>query len=41
MTGTLGGVTPVVSIDGRRIGDGRPGPLTQRIAEIYASHLLA
>ena len=41
VTGTLGGVTPVVSIDGRRIGDGTPGPLTKRIAEIYATHLLA
>ncbi len=40
VTGTLGGVTPVVSIDGRRIGDGTPGPLTNRIAEIYATHLL-
>ena len=41
VTGTLGGVTPVVSIDGRRMGDGTPGPLTKRIAEIYATHLLA
>lgn len=40
VTGTLGGVTPVVSIDGRRIGDGTPGLLTKRIAEIYATHLL-
>lgn len=41
VTGTLGGVTPVVSIDGRRIGDGTPGPLTKRIAEIYGASLLA
>ncbi len=41
VTGTLGGVTPVVSIDGRRIGDGTPGPLTKRIAELYATHLHA
>ena len=40
VTGTLGGVTPVVSIDGRRIGEGTPGPLTKRIAEIYAKHLV-
>ncbi len=39
VTGTLGGVTPVVSIDGRRIGDGTPGPLTKRVAEIYGSSL--
>ena len=41
VTGTLGGITPVVSIDGRPIGDGRPGPLTKRIAEAYSKHLLA
>jgi D-alanine transaminase len=27
--------TPVVAIDGRPIGDGRPGPLTRRLAEIF------
>ena len=41
VTGTLGGVTPVVSVDGRRIGDGTPGPLTKRITEIYGASLLA
>ncbi len=35
VTGTLGGVTPVVRIDGRVIGDGRPGALTQRISQLY------
>jgi branched-chain amino acid aminotransferase len=35
VTGTLGGVTPVVRVDGRAIGDGRPGPLTQRAADLY------
>jgi len=34
-TGTLGGVTPVTRIDGRTIGDGKPGPLTARIAAWY------
>ena len=28
-------VTPVVEIDGGRIGDGRPGPVTRRLREIY------
>ena len=37
VTGTLGGVTPVVRIDGRTIGDGRPGPLTSRASELYLS----
>lgn len=35
VTGTLGGVTPVTRIDGRVIGDGRPGALTQRISRLY------
>jgi branched-chain amino acid aminotransferase len=34
-TGTLGGVTPVVRVDGRVIGSGRPGPVTGRIADMY------
>ncbi len=37
VTGTLGGVTPVTRIDGRVISDGRPGPITARIAEWYAA----
>jgi D-alanine transaminase len=28
-------VTPVVEIDGVRIGDGRPGPVTARLRELY------
>ena len=35
VTGTLGGVTSVVRIDGRVIGDGKPGALTQRIGQLY------
>ncbi len=34
LTGTIRGVSPVVRIDGRQVGDGRPGPLTRRIAAI-------
>ncbi len=30
-----GAAVPVVSIDGVAIGDGRPGPLTKRIGELY------
>lgn len=30
------GATPVVMIDGKPVGDGRPGPITQRIQELYA-----
>jgi branched-chain amino acid aminotransferase len=36
VTGTMGGLTPVLAIDGREIGDGKPGPLTARLADLYA-----
>ncbi|MHC4047175.1 aminotransferase class IV [Bradyrhizobium sp. 23AC] len=32
---TAGGITPVSYLEGRPIGDGRPGPFTQRILDIY------
>ena len=35
VTGTLGGVTPVTTVDGRRIGDGRPGAQTARAGTLY------
>lgn len=34
-TGTMGELAPVTLLDGRTIGDGRPGPLTLRLAELY------
>ncbi|MBT9490101.1 MAG: aminotransferase class IV [Rubrivivax sp.] len=40
-TGTLGGVTPVVKVDGRVIGAGVPGPVTQRAAALYAQAVMA
>lgn len=40
VTGTLGGVTPVTRIDGRVIGSGKPGPLTQKAAELYAASVM-
>jgi branched-chain amino acid aminotransferase len=36
VTGTMGGVTPVVTVDGRTIGTGSPGPLVARLAAAYA-----
>jgi D-alanine transaminase len=36
-----GAAVPVVAIDGARIGDGKPGPLTRRIAELYAAKSMA
>ncbi|HEX6931688.1 MAG TPA: aminotransferase class IV [Streptosporangiaceae bacterium] len=36
VTGTMGGIAPVISIDGRMIGDGRPGPLTGKLTSLLA-----
>ncbi|WP_134496232.1 D-amino-acid transaminase [Microvirga pakistanensis] len=35
MTSASTFVLPIVSIDGRAIGDGRPGPITRKLREIY------
>jgi len=35
-TGTMGGLVPVLSVDGRVIGDGTPGPVTKRLTALYA-----
>jgi branched-chain amino acid aminotransferase len=37
VTGTFGGVTPVRAIDGRVLPGGLPGPMTARLAELYAA----
>lgn len=34
-------VLPVVRIDGRAVGDGRPGPVTRRLRELYVADRLA
>jgi branched-chain amino acid aminotransferase len=36
VTGTMGGLAPVVSVDGRAIGDGGTGPVTKQLTELYA-----
>ena len=38
VTGTLGGVTPVTRIDGRTIGNGKPGAASARAAELYQQY---
>ena len=35
LTGTAAEVVPVVSLDGRKIGDGKPGPITLRLLELF------
>jgi len=35
LTSATGGAVPVVMIDGHKVGDGRPGPVTGHIMELY------
>jgi branched-chain amino acid aminotransferase len=35
VTGTFAGVIPVLEVDGRTIGDGRPGPETRSLLDLY------
>ncbi|TML06480.1 MAG: aminotransferase class IV, partial [Actinobacteria bacterium] len=35
VTGTFAGVVPVRSVDGRTIGDGRRGPMVERLQALY------
>jgi branched-chain amino acid aminotransferase len=37
VTGTIGGLAPVVSVDGRMIGDGTTGPVTKRLTDRYTA----
>lgn len=39
VTGTFGGVVPVVAVDGRTIGARSPGPMTTRLRALYADLL--
>jgi branched-chain amino acid aminotransferase len=39
VTGTMGGIVPVLAVDGRPIGDGPdaiPGPVTKRLTDLFA-----
>jgi branched-chain amino acid aminotransferase len=36
-TGTMGEIAPVTTLDGRMIHEGKPGPLTLRLAELFAA----
>jgi branched-chain amino acid aminotransferase len=35
-TGTAAGISPIISIDRREIGEGRLGPVTQQMQELYS-----
>jgi D-alanine transaminase len=38
ISSATGAAVPVIAIDGRKIGDGKPGTVTRRIQELYAAH---
>ena len=39
VTGTFGGLTPVMEVDGRPIGDQLPGAITRRLRELYLAEI--
>ena len=39
VTGTFGGLTPVNTVDGRTIGEGGIGPMTQRLRALYQTRV--
>jgi len=34
-TGTAAEITPIVEVDGVKIGDGSPGPVTKALQQLY------
>ncbi len=40
VTGTFGGLTPVVKVDGKTVGDGSTYPLTKHLTELYEQLIL-
>jgi branched-chain amino acid aminotransferase len=39
LCGTAGGLLPVATIDGRKVGTGRPGPVWRALSEAYQAHI--
>jgi branched-chain amino acid aminotransferase len=37
LTGTAAEVVPIASVDDRSVGDGRPGPITRKVQEVFAA----
>ncbi len=37
LAGTTTEIAPIVQIDGRRVGDGKPGPFTRRMVDLFRS----
>ena len=39
ITSTLKGVMPIVSVEGKPIGDGKPGPVARHLSELFEAHV--
>ena len=39
MSSTTAGVRPIVEVDGRPVGSGRPGPITRQLQQLYQTYL--
>ena len=39
VTGTFGGLTPVIKVDGRIIGDGGSGAMTEKLTALYKAEI--
>ncbi|HET7459512.1 MAG TPA: D-amino acid aminotransferase [Gemmatimonadaceae bacterium] len=39
LASTMNDVMPIVTLDGRPLGDGRPGPLSTRLFDAFAAHI--
>ena len=35
LTSTAGGIMPVTLLDGQAVGEGKPGPITRRLHDVY------
>ena len=40
VTGTTAEITPIVRVDGRPVGDGKPGPLTRRLQHAFRAFVI-
>ena len=40
LTGSGADVVPVISLDGRQIGTGKPGPITQKVLAAFRRRVL-
>ena len=41
LTGTAAEITPVISVDGKKIGNGKPGYITEHIIKSYSDIILS